>query len=159
VALLALDASVTIVGADASRQVPLGEFYRLPTRERRHDHSLAWDELITEVLVPNAAEGTRGVYVKISERSAWDFALVSVAACVTMAGDTVQRARLALGGVAPRPWRASEAEAALAGQPLTDAAIEAAAQAATIDARPMAHNAYKVDLVHGAVRQALERLG
>ncbi len=158
VALLALDASVTIVSGEGTRGVPLGEFYRLPTRENRNDHILRQDELITEVIIPEAAEGTRSVYVKIAERSSWDFALVSVAACLTLVDGTVEQARIALGGVAPMPWRAAEAEAALTGQALSGEAIDAAAEAAVAGARLMTHNGYKVDLVKGAARQALERL-
>ena len=158
VALLALDASIEIVSMGASRQVPLGEFYRLPTRENRNDHILRQDELITEVLISEAAEGARSTYVKIAERSSWDFALVSVAACLTVVDGIVERARIALGGVAPMPWRATEAEAALTGGALSDDVIAAAADAAVTDARPMTHNGYKVDLVKGAVRQALARL-
>ena len=158
VALLALDASVTVVSGEGTRGIPLSEFYRLPTRENRNDHILRQDELITEVIIPEAAEGTRSVYVKIAERSSWDFALVSVAACLTLVDGTVEQARIALGGVAPMPWRAAEAEAALTGQALSDEAIDAAAEAAVAGARPMTHNGYKVDLVKGAARQALERL-
>ena len=158
VALLALDASIEIVSMGASRQVPLGEFYRLPTRENRNDHILRQDELITEVLISEAAEGARSTYVKIAERSSWDFALVSVAACLTVVDGIVERARIALGGVAPMPWRATEAEQALTGGALSDDVIAAAADAAVTDARPMTHNGYKVDLVKGAVRQALARL-
>ncbi len=158
VALLALDASVTVVSGEGTRGVSLGEFYRLPTNGNRNDHLLRQDELITEVIIPEAAEGTRSAYVKIAERSSWDFALVSVAACLTLVDGTVEQARIALGGVAPMPWRAVEAEAALTGQALSDEAMDAAAEAAVAGARPMAHNGYKVDLVKGAVRQALERL-
>ena len=137
--------------------VSLDDFYRLPTRDNRNDHNLALDELITEVIVPEAAEGTRSTYVKVAERSSWDFALVSVAVCLMMDG-IVRKARIALGGVAPMPWRASEAEAVLTGKALSEAVIGAAAEAATTGAHPMTHNAYKVDLVKGAVQQALERL-
>jgi xanthine dehydrogenase YagS FAD-binding subunit len=158
VALLALDASVNLVGVGASRQVPLGEFYRLPTRDNRNDHILRQGELITEVIISEPTEGTRSTYVKIAERSSWDFALVSVAACLTVVDGIAERARIALGGVAPMPWRAAEAEAALTGTALSDEAIGAAAEAAVTGARPMTHNGYKVDLVKGAVRQALERL-
>ena len=158
VALLALDASVTVVSGEGTRGIPLSEFYRLPTRENRNDHILRQDELITEVIIPEAAEGTRSVYVKIAERSSWDFALVSVAACLTVVDGIVERARIALGGVAPMPWRATEAEQALTGGALSDDVIAAAADAAVTDARPMTHNGYKVDLVKGAVRQALARL-
>jgi xanthine dehydrogenase YagS FAD-binding subunit len=156
VALLALDASVMLVRVGESRLVSLGEFYRLPKRDNRSDHILAKDELITEVVIPEAADGTRSAYVKIAERSSWDFALVSAAACLTMADGIVQKARIALGGVASIPWLALEAGEELTGKVLSDEVIAVAAEAATTGARPMTHNGYKVDLVKGAVRQALE---
>ncbi len=158
VALLTLDASVLVTRVRESRMVSLDAFYSLPTRDNRNDHSLALDELITEVIIPKAAEGTRSTYVKVAERSSWDFALVSVAVSLTTVDGIVQKARIVLGGVAQIPWRASEAEAVLTGKALSEAEIDAAAQAATSGAHPMMHNAYKVDLVKGAVQQALERL-
>jgi len=158
VVLLALDAEVLLVGPDASRRMPLREFYRLPDRASRQDHVLAANELITEIVIPAQPTGTRSVYVKVAERSSWDFALVSAAVVVVMDGDRVRRASIALGGVAPVPWRAEAAEQALAGQALSAGVIDAAAQAATEGARPMSKNGYKIDLVHGAVREALRRL-
>jgi xanthine dehydrogenase YagS FAD-binding subunit len=156
VALLALDALVKIVSERETRIVMLGEFYRLPTRENRRDNILVQDELITEIIIPEAGEGTSSKYVKIAERSSWDFALVSAAACLLMEGGVVQKARIVLGGVAPIPWHASDAEEALTGKALTDVVIVDAAQAATTGARPMTHNDYKLALIQGAVRQALE---
>jgi xanthine dehydrogenase YagS FAD-binding subunit len=158
VALLALEASVVLESVGASRKVGLNDLYRLPTRDNRNDHSLAHDELITEVSIPKAAAGTRSTYVKVAERSAWDFALVSAAVVLTVVDGVVEQARVALGGVAPMPWRAPEAEAALTGKALLDETIGASAHAAIADARPMSHNGYKVDLVKGAVREALARL-
>ena len=158
VALLALDASVMIVGVGGSRLVSLSEFYRLPTRDNRNDHVLARDELITGVIIPESTGGTRSTYVKIAERSSWDFTLVSVAVCLTMEGGIVQKANIALGGVAPMPWHTMDAEVALTDKALSEAVIDAATQAVTTGARPMTHNGYKVDLVKAAVCQALERL-
>ena len=158
VALLALDAGVMLVRPDASRQMPLHDFYRLPDRESRQDNVLAANELITEIVVPLQPAGARSTYVKVAERSSWDFALVSVAVVLVMDGDRVQNARVALGGVAPVPWRAEAAERTLVGQPLSDAVIDAVAQAATEGARQMSQNGYKIDLVQGAVREALRRL-
>jgi xanthine dehydrogenase YagS FAD-binding subunit len=158
VALAALEASVNVTGVGGSRVVLLDEFFRLPSRDNRNDHILALDELITEVIIPDTSPGTRSTYVKIAERSSWDFALVSVAVRLTMTDGFVRKARISLGGVAPIPWRASDAEDALLGTELSDEVIEAAATAAVTGARPMSHNGYKVDLVKGAVRQALELL-
>lgn len=158
VALLALDASVMIVNAGGSRLVSLEEFYRLPSRDNRNDHILTPQELITEVVIPAAPEGTRSLYIKVAERSSWDFALVSVASCLTMEDGIVQKARIALGGVATIPWRATEAEDILRGKEFSEAVIDTAVKKSTAEARPMTHNGYKVDLVKGAVRQALSRM-
>ena len=158
VALLSLDARVVVAGPAGARSLPLGEIYRLPAREERNDTVLAWNELITEVIIPPPAGGSRSTYVKVAERAAWDFALVSAAAQVTLVAGVVQGVRIALGGVAPIPWRATDAERALVGHRLTARTLDEAARAATAGARPLAHNAYKVDLLQGVVRQALGKL-
>jgi xanthine dehydrogenase YagS FAD-binding subunit len=158
VALLALDASVVVAGPSGKRTVPLSEFYLLPRQDAHNEVALAANELLTEVVVPAPASGTRSVYVKVAERQAWDFALVSAAVRLALDGDTVQAARVALGGVAPVPWRATAAEEALVGKALTGEAVEQAALASTDGARPLAQNAYKVELARGVVRQALRSL-
>jgi xanthine dehydrogenase YagS FAD-binding subunit len=119
---------------------------------------LAADELLTEVIIPVPAEGARSAYVKVAEREAWDFALVSAAVQLALDGDTVRAARVALGGVAPVPWRATAAEEALVGQTLSAETVEHAALASTEGARPLARNAYKVELAQGVVREALRGL-
>ena len=119
---------------------------------------LAPNEIITEVAIPFPASGSRGAYVKVARRAAWDFALASAAVQVVLADGVVQRARVALGGVATMPWRAPEAEQALVGHRLTAEVIDSAARAATAGVRPLAQNAYKVDLVQGVVRQALTQV-
>ncbi len=156
VALLALDAVVTVVGPGTTRSVPLGEFYRAPSRQDRLGIALAPNELITEITIPSPAPGSRGAYVKVARRAAWDFALASAAVQVVLTDGVVQQARVALGGVATIPWRALEAEQALVGQQLTAEVIDSAARAATAGAKPLAQNGYKVDLVQGVVRQALQ---
>jgi xanthine dehydrogenase YagS FAD-binding subunit len=155
---MALDALVLLVGRTGQRSVPLADFYRLPTRENRGDTVLAVDELIAEVLIPGPAANSRGTYVKVAERGSWDFALASAAVQLTFAGGTVAQARVVLGGVAPAPWRALEAENELVGKALSPDAIEQAALAATAGARPLEQNGYKVHLAQGAVRQALRSL-
>ncbi|MBN1641727.1 MAG: xanthine dehydrogenase family protein subunit M [Anaerolineae bacterium] len=155
VALLALDASVTVVGPEGERTVPLSEFYLLPREDAHREAALAPGELLTEVTVPIPPAGARGAYHKVAERQSWDFCLASAAALVVLQGDVVKSARVTMGGVAPVPWRASEAEQTLVGQALDSAAIEAAALAATSGARPLQENAYKVELAQGVVRQVL----
>ena len=159
VALLALGSSVEIAGSRGQRMVPLGDFYRLPTRDARQDTVLALDELITRIPVPMPPVGSRSSYVKIAERGSWDFALVSVAVQLAFSGEVVQEARVVLGGVAPMPWPAVEAEQSLVGKPLSPEVLEQAVAAATVGARPLQQNGYKIDLVQGAVRQALRDLG
>jgi xanthine dehydrogenase YagS FAD-binding subunit len=159
VALLALDAAVEAVGPRGVRSLPLQALYRLPTREERSDALLAPDELLSAVLIPASLTGTRSCYLKVAGRAAWDFALVSVAVQVSLAEGVVQRARIALGGVAPIPWRAAEAEKSLLGGPLDSASAAEAARLAVVGSRPLAHNGYKVDLLQNLLRQALVALG
>ncbi len=158
VALLALDASVVVVGPDGTRGAALTDFYLLPKQDPHHEVALAPNEVLTEVLIPAPAAGSRGVYVKVPERGARDFALVSVALQLAFSGKVVEKARVALGGVAPVPWRAAEAEKMMLGKALTDRVIERAAQAALSGARSLAQNAYKIDLARGLVRRALRSL-
>jgi xanthine dehydrogenase YagS FAD-binding subunit len=159
VALIALDARVELVGADGTRTVALEDFYRLPRTGGRKKTVVEPDELVTNVLVPRPPAGARSAYVKVAERASWDFALVSAAVQVALENGTVQEARVALGGVAPIPWRARGAEEVLVGRSLTADAVAEAAAAATAEARPLEKNGYKVDLVHGVLREALGRVG
>lgn len=158
VALLALDASVQVAGPSAVRSVPLGEFYLLPRQDAHREAALEPHELLVGVTVPKPAPGARGVYLKVSERGQHDFALGSVALQIVLDQDVVREARVVLGGVAPVPWRAQEAESALSGRPLSDATIQEASLAATAGARPLAQNGYKVELAQGLVREALRAL-
>jgi xanthine dehydrogenase YagS FAD-binding subunit len=161
VALLALDASVVIAGPEGVRTVPLGEFYLLPREDAHNEVALADNEMLVEILVPTPPPGSSsiawfGAYLKVPERGNRDFALASVALQLGLNGEVVEHARVALGGVAPVPWRAIAAEEALTGQALTAQAIQEASRAATDGARPLEQNAYKVDVVQGLVRRALE---
>jgi xanthine dehydrogenase YagS FAD-binding subunit len=158
VALLALDASVALVGPNGQRQVPLGEFFLLPKQDAHSEVALASDELLTKIVVPTPPADARSAYLKIAERGSWDFALVSVAAQLAFDGDDVASARIALGGVAPVPWLAEGASEALVGHPLTDETILAAAKAATKGARPLEQNGYKIAMVQGAIKQVLRDL-
>jgi xanthine dehydrogenase YagS FAD-binding subunit len=156
--LLALDASVVVAGPEGARTVSIADLYLLPQEDTHNETALAPNDLITEVVIPVPAPGTLGTYIKSAERQAWDFALVSVAVQLAFDGETIQTARVSLGGVAPVPWQATAAEETLTGQSLTEATIERAAQAATSGARPLAQNEFKVDLAQGLVRQALRDL-
>jgi len=158
VALLALDASIVVIGPDGTRTVPVDAFYLLPGQDAHREVALDAGELIAEVVIPAPPDGARSVYLKVAERQAWDFGLVSAAIQARVNDGKVEQVRVALGGVAPVPWRATEAEEVLKGTVLTDDVIERAAQAATAGARPLAQNGYKVGLVQGIVRQALQQL-
>lgn len=158
VALLALDAEVHVQSARGSRRIPVAELHRLPGETPHEEHLLRRDELITAVELPANAAAARSTYVKARERGSFAFALASAAIVVDARGGVVRRSRVSLGGVAPKPWRSIAAEEALQGRQLDAAAIEAAAEAATRDARTRPDNAYKVDLTYGVVRQALTEL-
>ena len=160
VALAALDAAVRIIGPGGERTVPVTGFYRLPAHDPAVETVLGPDELITAIEVP-AGPHTRGShYLKVQERTSYAFATVSVAVAVASVGDVIADARLALGGVAARPWRLDDAEAALRGVSLTDTRrLRAALAASFADARPLAGNAFKVELAQRAVVRALGSIG
>jgi xanthine dehydrogenase YagS FAD-binding subunit len=158
VALHALDARVEIVGREGTRTLDLAAFFARPRRGAWSETVLNADELVAALLIPRPPDGARGAYVKVAERAAWDFALVSAAVQVDLNGEMVTEARVALGGVASLPWRAREAEERLVGRALTAGTIEEAASASSFGAAPLPENGYKVQLVEGAVREALRRV-
>lgn len=158
VALLALGAEVEIASLDGRRRVTMEGFFPQPRPGRRSETVVGADELVTGVYVPSQPAGSLGIYVKIAERAAWDFALVSVALQASMDRDIVEQIRVVLGGVASRPWRAREAEEALKNSPLTGETMDRAATAASVGVAPLSDNGYKVPLLEGAVREALRRL-
>jgi xanthine dehydrogenase YagS FAD-binding subunit len=157
-ALIAYDATVSLVGARGARTMPLIDLFVTPHGRIRREHAIAPDELIVEVRVPENALGRRGAFEKAMERKAWSFAVVSVAVSVKRIGGVVRDARIVLGGVAPTPWRARDAEKLLEGRALDDAACQAAADAALEKAEPLRDNGYKVPLARELVRRTLRRL-
>jgi xanthine dehydrogenase YagS FAD-binding subunit len=156
-ALVALGARAVISDGAKTREVPLEKFFVLPAENVRRENILAQNEVITHVLVPPPADGTRSAYVKEREKDSYDWALASAAVVVTPDRDgRVKTARVVLGGVAPIPWPAPEAEKRLVGRKVTDAAALAdAAKAALAGAAPLAKNAYKVPLAEVVVRRAI----
>jgi xanthine dehydrogenase YagS FAD-binding subunit len=154
-ALIALNASARIVGDGAEKTVPFEQYFTGPRVDVTRENILGPTDILAEIIIPEPAAGSKGVYQKIRERSVWDFATVSVAVQLTAAGGTVQDARIVLGGVAPTPLRVPRAEDALKGKALDDAAARQAADAAFLGARPMTNNAYKVDMGRELVRRAL----
>jgi xanthine dehydrogenase YagS FAD-binding subunit len=153
--LVALGASAKIAGPAGERTVALENFFVLPEEELYKENVLQPGEMVTEILVPTPASGMVSSYRKVRERGSWDFALASVALAVRMTGKRVDEARVVLGGVAPKPWRSTAAEAALAGQQLDAASARAAAEAAVAGAEPLEQNGYKVLLVKGIVEESL----
>lgn len=154
VALAALDAEVEVQSASGKRRIGIADFHRLPGSTPQKDTTLADGELITAVILPAPPAGGQ-VYRKVRDRASFDFALVSVAALVDLDGETIRSARIALGGVAHKPWRATAAERELAGAPLSDDAFAAAGEAAVKGARGRGHNDFKIVLAARTVAQAL----
>jgi xanthine dehydrogenase YagS FAD-binding subunit len=156
VALMALSAKVAVRNAGGENpMIDLADFYRLPGNTPHVETALQPGDLITEIIVPSAPVSRRSAYLKIRDRTSFAFALVSVAVALDVADGTIRDARIALGGVAPMPWRAHAAEAALRGKPANSAMFEAAARLATEHAHPASMNGFKVELVQRAVHRAL----
>jgi len=155
VALAALDAVVHVLGPQGERTIPLVEFYRLPGDEPERDTVLEHSELITAVDLPPLAFATHSHYRKVRDRASYAFALVSVAAALDVANGVVRDARIALGGVAPKPWRAVRAEAVLRGAPATEEVFGRAAEAELADAQPLPGNAFKVPLARNVIVRTL----
>lgn len=155
VALAALDARVHITGPSGDRTMPLADFHRLPGDTPHLDTNLAAGEIITAIELPPRGFAERYSYLKIRDRLSYAFALVSVAAALEMDGEQIAEARLALGGVAHKPWRKLEAEALLRGQAPTEANFARAADALLQGAKPYAHNGFKIALARRAIVRAL----
>jgi len=157
-ALYALDAVVRVRGANGSeRTIPIDDFHRLPGNTPETDTTLKHGELIVAIELPKSSFAKHSYYLKVRDRASYAFALVAVAAALDLNGGTIRTARVVLGGVAHKPWRSREAEAALAGKPASEASFRRAAEAALEDAKPLSHNAYKVELAKRAIVRALSR--
>lgn len=157
-ALYALDAVVKVRDAGGrERTIPIADFHRLPGDTPQIDTNLRHGELITAIELPKSTFAKNSYYLKVRDRASYAFALVAVAAALELDGNTIKQARVVLGGVAHKPWRSREAEAALTGKPATEESFRRAAEAALRDAKPLEHNAYKVELGKRAVVRALLR--
>jgi xanthine dehydrogenase YagS FAD-binding subunit len=155
VALTALSAQIELLDVgQAARRVAIGDFYRLPGETPHIETVLAPGEMITGVTLPPPPPG-RQLYRKVRDRASYAFALVSVAAIVATDGGRITAARVAFGGVAPKPWRSAEAEAALTGRPATMVTFRAAAEAAMADAVGRGHNDFKIDLAKRTLYRTL----
>jgi xanthine dehydrogenase YagS FAD-binding subunit len=153
--LAALGATVTVEGPQGTRQIPFADFHQLPGSTPNVDNSLAAGEIITAVVLPPVPFATSGVYLKLRDRASYAFALISVAAALEVKSGKIQQARLALGGVAHKPWRSPEAEAFLQGKTAEASTFQQAAELALQGAKPLEYNAFKVELSKRAIRRAL----
>ena len=156
VALAALDAVVHTRGGARERAIPFGELHTLPGDHPEVENVLGPGELITHVELPASPFAAHSRYVKVRDRAAFSFALASAAVGLDVAGGRIRAARVALGGVATKPWRSTEAEQALIGQPPSRASFERAAAAALVDPKPRRDNAFKVGLAKRTIVRALE---
>jgi xanthine dehydrogenase YagS FAD-binding subunit len=159
VALLALDAIVRTRRSQAPREVPLADLHLVPGDHPERETQLEPGEIVAEVFVPSSGRARHSAYVKTRDRASYAFALASAAVALELDGRQVKAARIALGGVATKPWRALEAEAALIGQPATRKSFEAAARLTVQGARATIHNNFKLELLPRVVVRALEQAG
>ncbi len=156
VALAALDAVVHTRNGDRERTIPIGDFHTLPGEQPEVENVLEQGELITQVELPASPFAAHAHYVKVRDRAAFAFALAAAAVGLDVADGRIRAARIALGGVATKPWRSMEAEQVLVGQPPSRATFERAAAAAIVDPKPRRDNAFKVGLAKRTIVRALE---
>jgi len=156
IALVALDAVVNVQGPKGqTRAIPFADFHRLPENNPEKDTNLQHGELITSIEIPKNNFAGKSYYLKVRDRASYAFALVSVAAALEMEGNRIKQTRIAMGGVAHKPWRAMEAEKFLADKEATEANLRAAADAEMRNAKPLEHNKFKVELGRRAIVRAL----
>lgn len=158
VALLALDAKISIYSNGNVRTIPLSEFFVLPDEDYLHENILKPGELITEVIVPYVSSTIRSSYKKIKERGTWDFAIVSVGAVIETNNNSIKKGSIAFGGVAPIPWIDESLNKDLAGLKLNETSIETAADNVLVDADALEMNKYKIILARNLVKKVLKEL-
>lgn len=155
VALAALNATIHVQGPKGKRAIPIADFHRLPGATPQLDTNLQPDELITAVELPAPKFAKHSYYLKVRDRQSYAFALVSVAAGLEIDGNIIKSAGLALGGVAHKPWRSTEAEKSLSGATPGPDAFKKAANLAVAGAKPYEHNAFKIELAKQSIVRAL----
>lgn len=158
VALLAHDAKVVVVGAKGSRDVAIADLFQLPTVDATREHTLKDGEVVVAVELGKAVEGQRSIYAAVKENQSHDWPLGEVAVRANLTGGKLTDVRVALGHVAPIPWRAKQAETVLEGQAPSAELFAKAAEAALAGAKALEHNAYKIPLCKGLLREALHEL-
>ena len=157
-ALYALEAVVRVRNASGrERSIPIGDFHRLPRDTPQKDNNLEHGELIVAIDLPKSNFANNYYYLKVRDRASYAFALVAVAAAFEMDGGRIRQARVVMGSVAHKPWRSAEAEGALSGKSASEQTFKQAAELALRDAKPLAHNVYKVELGKRAIVRALMR--
>src|SRR5438105_5255080 len=156
VAMAALEAIVHIQGPQGSRAIPFGDFHLLPGNTPHRETVLEPGDLITHVTLPAPIKDSKHVYLKLRDRASYEFALASAAIVISVAGGSVSRARIALGGVGTKPWRSQEAEVALVGQPADKASFRKAAEAAMRDAKAQSQNGFKIELAKRCLTHAVQ---
>jgi xanthine dehydrogenase YagS FAD-binding subunit len=156
VAMAALEATIHVQGVRGARAIPIADFHLLPGSTPNRETVLEPGDLVTHVTLPPPIAGSRQLYLKLRDRTSYEFALASAAVVITVAGGKVTRARIALGGVGTKPWRSPDAEAALAGQLIDQANFRNAAEAALRDAKPQSENAFKIELAKRCLTHALQ---
>lgn len=159
VALAALDARVLVQGANGNRTIAFNDFHRLPEKTPQIETELRGGELITTIEIPRNDFAKRSLYRKVRDHASYAFAVVSVAAALEVENNQIKTVRLALGGVAHKPWRASVAESVLRGLPATEANFQRGAEAELKNAKGFAHNSFKIELVKRVMVSALKELG
>jgi len=157
-ALICLDADVFIISADKEKKTKLSDFFQLPQDNKRGENILEQGELLKEITLPLPKKDEKSIYLKLKERSTWDFAVVSAAVRGKFSGKKIDDIRIVLGGIAPIPWRLDKAEKYLKGKIVSDESIRTAAREALKDAASLDDNAYKLDLVEAALVHAVSSL-
>ena len=155
VAMAVLDADVHTVRADGTtRSIPFGDFHLAPGDTPHVEVALEHGELITHIVIPNLPAARRSHYLKVRDRASYEFALASAAVVLDLDGDTIRAARLGLGGIATKPWRATEAEQSLTGRKASDATFRDAAEIALAGAVAREHNHFKIELAKRTIVRA-----
>ncbi len=152
--LIAYGAKIRLEGPKGKRELPLEKFFVIPKNEGEREHDLRPNEIVTEVVIPPASD-VRAAHYEIRQKEAFDWPLAVAAVALKMRGSNVQSARIVMAYVAPVPWPSPEAEQALVGQPINKETVQRAADAALTNAKPLSHNAYKVQLARVALRRAI----
>jgi xanthine dehydrogenase YagS FAD-binding subunit len=156
VAMAALEATIHVQGTKGARAIPFGDFHLLPGSTPDRETVLEPGDLVTHVTIPPPTSGSKHMYLKLRDRASYEFALASAAVVINIEDGNITRARIALGGVGTKPWRAQEAEHALTGKPADVANFRKAAEAAMRNAKPQSENGFKIELAKRCIVHALQ---